>query len=91
MKVKAKNLLFYGNKRRKAGEIFDLVEVKGMALDAKTGKMKPVVYSPQQQFSEDSMERVDAAGMMPTNQAKGSPQSQESEGAAAPTGNKKVI
>jgi len=59
MRVKAKMLCYYENKRRKEGEVFALKEKRGFTVDPKTGKKVPIVISPEEQFSETYMERLD--------------------------------
>lgn len=56
MKVRATQVGYYGNVRRRVGDIFDLVPVKGL-----NGKREKVTFTPEQQFSEKWMEKVGAA------------------------------
>lgn len=44
--------------RRTVGEVFDLVPVKGNAVDFKTQKKSPHTFTPEEQFSENWMEKV---------------------------------
>ena len=59
MRVRAKSMGYIYNVRKREGEVFDLVPVKGYK---KNGDVlgEPVVYSPEQQFSDKWMEKVDA-------------------------------
>lgn len=59
MKVRATQLGYYDHRRRKPGEVFELIEVKGFTKDPKTEKVSPLTLSPEQQFSENWMEKVD--------------------------------
>ncbi len=59
MRVKAKELGYYGLLRRKPGEIFNLEEVKGFHM-GKDGKKSPKVYSAESQFSDKWMEKIDS-------------------------------
>lgn len=58
MKVRAKSTGYYDLKRRKEGAVFELATVSGITID-KHGKKSPVTFTPEQQFSEKWMERVD--------------------------------
>ena len=54
MKVKAKKLVFYGNRRYREGEVFELVFRKGI-----NAKGEPIELTPEQQFSEKAMEKLE--------------------------------
>lgn len=56
MKVQATKLGYYLHKRRREGETFDLVEIKGLDKDN-----NPIVISPEQQFSKKWMKALDEA------------------------------
>lgn len=64
MQVRAKRLGFYGSRKR-AGEVFELVEVKGFKQVGRSKKLEPVVLSPEQQFSSDWMEKVEGGEPAP--------------------------
>lgn len=53
MKVQATQLGYYQHKRRREGEIFELVEVKGFDKDK-----NPILLTPEQQFSKKWMKKV---------------------------------
>lgn len=78
MKVRAIKQGYYDLFRRREGEVFELKEIKG--LD-RTGK--PVTYSPEEQFSERWMEKVDdkvsAKTRAPTKKPSSNIQSSDSE------------
>jgi len=60
MKVRAKLITgqkysgYYEHKRRVAGEVFNLVPLKKIAKDGRT-----IIISPENQFSERWMEKID--------------------------------
>jgi hypothetical protein len=54
MRVRATKMGYYGLQRRREGDVFELVPVKTVK------DKKPVVITPEQQFSELWMEKVDA-------------------------------
>lgn len=54
MKVRAKSLVYYGDMRRREGEVFEL---KPFKMKGKDGKV--VEISAEQQFTEEFMEKVD--------------------------------
>lgn len=60
--VRATRVGFFGHKRIKEGQVFELadLEVKKMELDPKTKKKKEVkfVYKADEQFSPEWMEKV---------------------------------
>lgn len=58
MKVRAKKLGYYDNKRRREGEVFELKPVKGKKKKAERN-IGDLVLTPEQQFSDLWMERVD--------------------------------
>jgi len=65
MKVKAKDTGekyagYYGHRRRVPGEVFNLEPIKRLRKDNKTGLMREITITEEQQFSERWMERVDA-------------------------------
>ncbi len=60
MKVRAIKDGYYGHKRRRVGAVFMLAPITRMREDKKTGAMKEVTISPEQQFSTRWMEKVDA-------------------------------
>ena len=55
MKVIATRVGYYEHRRRKANEVFELIEINGL----KDGK--PKKFSPEEQFSQKWMEKYDAA------------------------------
>jgi len=64
MRVKAKDIGqkysgYYGHRRRKPGDEFVLEPIKRLRMDAKTGQMREITISVEQQFSERWMERLD--------------------------------
>ncbi len=59
MRVRAKELGYYGHKRRHPGQEFILEPIKRVRSD-KDGKPREITISPEQQFSDRWMERVDA-------------------------------
>lgn len=61
MKVRAKRLGYYGHRRRREGDTFDLEPIKKERKDSKTGRTKEVIIAPEQQFSERWMERLGPA------------------------------
>jgi hypothetical protein len=82
MKVKATKLGFYGHKRRREGDVFELVPYKVQKLDAEgkvvfDDKRKPVLetISPEAQFSDSWMSRIEAA----PRKGKHAPKAQEPE------------
>jgi hypothetical protein len=56
MKVQATQLGYYQHKRRREGEIFDLVEIKGVDKEK-----NPITISPEAQFSKKWMKALDDA------------------------------
>lgn len=63
MLVRATKPGYYDLKRRKVGEVFELVPVKGLYKDdGKPGNPKAVerMWTPEEQFSPNWMEKVDA-------------------------------
>ena len=58
MRVRATQLGYYGHKRRKEGAEFVLEPIKRIRKD-KDGNPREITISPEQQFSERWMERVD--------------------------------
>lgn len=61
IRVRAIDMGYYGDKRRRAGEVFDLVPVKGVKADqVNWKKTEPLVLTPRQQFAKSWMEEVDA-------------------------------
>ena len=65
MKVRATQLGYYGHERRPEGAVFTLEPIKRMRKDKKTGIMREVTISSEQQFSERWMERIGAAAPAP--------------------------
>lgn len=61
MKVRATQLGYYGNHRRREGDVFVIKPKKGWKVDQQTGKKTEVVFSAEDQFSERWMERFDKA------------------------------
>lgn len=61
MLVKAKGIVYYNDKRYREDQTFELVERKGIRK-FKDEKGEEIVLSPEAQFSERSMIRVDADG-----------------------------
>ena len=59
MKVRATMLGYYGHKRRREGQEFELEPIKRLRKQA-DGTMKEITISPEQQFSTRWMEKVDA-------------------------------
>lgn len=60
MKVRAKVMGYYGHKRRKVGEVFELVEQKGVTKDPATDRLGDEFVIPaEKQFSKTWMEKVD--------------------------------
>jgi len=60
MKVRAKELGYYDEKRRRPGEVFELEEREGFTRNENSGKATKKVWSAEEQFSEKWMEKVDA-------------------------------
>lgn len=58
MKVKATRTGFIYHLRRREGDVFTLKPIKGFKRD-ENGVAKPIVITPEQQFSSKWMERVD--------------------------------
>ena len=58
MKVRAIKLGYYGHERRQEGQEFTLEPIKRLRKDKKTGQMKEILISAEQQFSERWMERL---------------------------------
>lgn len=58
IKVRAKELGYYDLKRRRIGDVFELVDKKGHRREG-NGKLIPIVIKAEDQFSEKWMERVD--------------------------------
>lgn len=59
MKVRAIKEVYYDNKRRKKGSVFELREIKGLKMEKMTRKLVPHVFTVEEQFSESTMERLD--------------------------------
>jgi len=59
MRVRATSLCYYGDMRRREGEVFELKPFK-RKVKGKDGKIEQVLITPEMQFSEDCMELVDA-------------------------------
>jgi hypothetical protein len=57
MKVISTRTGFYGLKRRKEGEVFELAHVKGVKKDI-YGKEEPIELTPEQQFSSSWMKKL---------------------------------
>lgn len=76
MKVQAMQLGYYQHKRRREGDVFTLVPIKSKQRDPKTGEMKEIVITPEQQFSKKWMKNLDEA---PAKKGKGKSQNQEPE------------
>jgi hypothetical protein len=70
MKVRAIELGYYGHKRRQPGAEFVLEPLKRIRKDAKTGLMKEILITPEQQFSSRWMERVDGEAPKKTKEPK---------------------
>jgi hypothetical protein len=60
MRVIALKPGFYGSKKIREGEEFELVELKGFKADA-WGKLTPWTLSVEEQFSSTGMKRVEGA------------------------------
>ena len=58
MKVRATRMGYYGHERRHEGAEFTLEPIKRLRKDAKSGQMKEITISAEQQFSERWMERI---------------------------------
>lgn len=58
MKVRATALGYYGHKRRQEGAEFELEPIKRLRKQP-DGSMKEITITPEQQFSQRWMERVD--------------------------------
>lgn len=61
MLVRAKTVVYYNDKRYREGQIFELIERKGVRK-FKDEKGEEIVLSAKDQFSERSMEAVDEDG-----------------------------
>jgi len=59
MRVKAIKEVYYDNKRRKKGSVFELREIKGKKLDHQTRKLTDHIFTVKEQFSSTSMESLD--------------------------------
>jgi hypothetical protein len=59
MRVRAIQLGYYGHKRRREGQEFVLEPIKRLRKDVKTGEMREITISAEQQFSKRWMEKVD--------------------------------
>lgn len=60
MKVIATQLGYYGIKRRREGDEFELVPVTGLVKDPKTDELTKRVITPEEQFSPKWMKKVEA-------------------------------
>ena len=58
MRVRATRLGYYGHERRKEGAEFTLEPIKRVRKDAKSGRMREITITAEQQFTERWMERV---------------------------------
>ena len=65
MRVRAITKGYYGDQRKKPGEEFDLVPRKGFKRDSSGTKKKPIELSPEDQFSDTWMEKVEQVPFVP--------------------------
>lgn len=72
MKVIAKSLGFYGDKRRYPGEEFTLVARQVAYPEKGSDRVLRRAVTPEEQFSETWMERVEAEQRNPKGKAKAS-------------------
>jgi hypothetical protein len=75
MKVRAKDTGekysgYYGHRRRKPGEVFELEPIKRLRKDNKTGLMREITITEEQQFSDRWMERIDGPAPAPKKEKK---------------------
>jgi len=79
MKVRATQLGYYGHERRREGDVFTLEPIKRKRKDAKTGLMREITISAEQQFSERWMETVGDNAVSKTKKEKKNPVVTEEE------------
>lgn len=70
MKVRAKSLVYYGDMRRREGEVFEL---KPFKMKQKDGSMKEITA--EMQFTDEVMEKVDER--IPVRRGKNPPKRSE--------------
>ena len=87
MKVRAIKNGFYGNRYRYAGDVFTLVTVEGFGGPEK--QRKKIVLKPEDQFSPNWMEKIDAKKTV-VNQEKETPAPVQTQ-QGAPTGDQELI
>jgi hypothetical protein len=59
MKVRAKTMIYYDDMRRREGEVFELKPIKLVRRDEKTKTETVKLLTPEMQFTEEFMEKVD--------------------------------
>ena len=61
---------YYGHERRHEGAEFTLEPIKRLRKDVKTGRMREITITAEQQFSERWMERLSPAPTAPKSPVK---------------------